>query len=201
MLPPDMHHLAKIVVASSILAGVPAQAVTEINCWLWDNNQLASYQACAEAFEKQNPDIKIKITQTGWFDYWTALSTAFVSGTAPDVFWDHLSRYPEFISNNLLVDLAPLIGRDKVSIDIYVGGLVKVWGKNGKQYGLPKGIDVSAFVDEAKDPQGTFFLPITDHGNDAVRILRATFDVIFLDGADAAPKLQAANQEIDSLFQ
>jgi ABC-type glycerol-3-phosphate transport system substrate-binding protein len=283
-------------VASSILAGVPAQAVTEINYWLWDNNQLASYQACAEAFEKQNPDIKIKITQTGWFDYWTALSTAFVSGTAPDVFWDHLSRYPEFISNNLLVDLAPLIARDKVSTDIYVGGLVKVWGRNGKQYGLPKdwdtigivynkamlaenckfeigfaplpkgpvgrrsvingladsiwsgtkhpeeawkwveflaspeaqkivasygivfpavreateiaearmaakGIDVSAFVDEARDPQGTFFLPITDHGNDAVRILRATFDAIFLDGADAAPKLQAANQEIDSLFQ
>ena len=432
-----MHHLAKIVVASSILAGVPAQAVTEITYWLWDNNQLASYQACAQAFEKQNPDIKIIITQTGWFDYWTALSTAFVSGTAPDVFWDHLSRYPEFISNNLLVDLAPLIARDKVSTDIYVGGLVKVWGRNGKQYGLPKdwdtigmvynkamlakagidpkslwdldwnpgdggsfrrviaklsidatgktgldqgfnpkdvtqyglvlnglgheewanfaaslgwnycdgpwatrfnyddpklietirwfadrslkkgfivptkdarqaaatglfaapkgaiamtgswlvhwftencrfeigfaplpkgpvgrrtvingladsiwigtkhpeeawkwvkflaapeaqeivasygivfpavreateiakermaahGVDTSAFVEEAKNPQGTFFLPITDHGNDAVRILRATFDAIFLDGADAAPKLQAANQEIDSLFQ
>ena len=432
-----MHHLAKIVVASSILAGVPAQAVTEITYWLWDNNQLASYQACAEAFEKQNPDIKIKITQTGWFDYWTALSTAFVSGTAPDVFWDHLSRYPEFISNNLLVDLAPLIARDKVSTDIYVGGLVKVWGRNGKQYGLPKdwdtigmvynkamlakagidpkslwdldwnpgdggsfgrviaklsidatgktgldqgfnpkdvtqyglvlnglgheewanfaaslgwnycdgpwatrfnyddpklietirwfadrslkkgfivptkdarqaaatglfaaqkgaiamtgswlvhwftencrfeigfaplpkgpvgrrtvingladsiwigtkhpeeawkwvkflaapeaqkivasygivfpavreateiakermaahGVDASAFLEEAKNPQGTLFLPITDHGNDAVRILRVTFDAIFLDGADAAPELQAANQEIDSLFQ
>ena len=103
-----MNILAKIVMAGSILAGVPTHAVTEINYWLWDNNQLASYQACAEAFEKQNPDIKIKITQTGWFDYWTALSTAFVSGTVPDVLWDHLSRYPEFISNNLLVDLAPL---------------------------------------------------------------------------------------------
>lgn len=35
------------------------------------------------------------------FDYWTALSTAFVSGTAPDVFWDHLSRYADFVGNNL----------------------------------------------------------------------------------------------------
>ena len=436
-----MHNLAKIVMASSILAGVPAHAATEINYWLWDNNQRPSYEACAQAFEKQNPDIKIKITQTGWFDYWSALSTAFVSGTAPDVFWDHLSRYPEFISNNLLVDLAPLIARDKVPTDVYVGGLVKVWGKGAKQYGLPKdwdtvgivynkamiakagidpkslwdldwnpndggsfgrviaklsidatgksgldpgfdpknvkqyglllngladglgheewanfaaslgwnycdgpwathfyyddprliqttrwfadtslkkgfivptkdarqaaatglfaaqkgalaltgswlvhwftenctfeigfaplpkgpvrrrsvingladsiwagskhqeeawkwvkflaspeaqkivagygivfpaipeateiakarmaakGVDVSAFVEEAKDPQGTFFLPITDHANDSVRILRDTFDAIFLDGADAAPKLTSANQEIDSLFQ
>ncbi len=141
-----MHNLVKIAMASSILAGVPAHAVTEINYWLWDNNQRPSYEACAEAFEKQNPDIKIKITQTGWFDYWTALSTAFVSGTAPDVFWDHLSRYPEFISNNLLVDLAPLIARDKVPTDGYVGALVKVWGRDGKQYGLPKDWDTIGIV-------------------------------------------------------
>ena len=195
MLPPDMHNLAKIVMASSILAGVPAHAVTEINYWLWDNNQRPSYEACAAAFEKQNPDIKIKITQTGWFDYWSALSTAFVSGTAPEVFWDHLSRYPEFISNNLLVDLAPLIARGIVFPAIPEATEI------AKARMAAKGVDVSAVVEEAKDPQGTFFLPITEHGNDSVRILRATFDAIFLDGADAAPKLTSANQEIDALFQ
>ena len=141
-----MRYLTKILLAGSILAGVPARAVTEINYWLWDNNQLPSYQACAEAFEKKNPDIKIKITQTGWFDYWTALSTGFVSGTAPDVFWDHLSRYPQFVENNLLVDIAPLIARDQMATDIYVGGLVKVWGKSGKQYGLPKDWDTIGIV-------------------------------------------------------
>ena len=142
----NIRHLTKILLASSVFAGVPAQAATEINYWLWDNNQLPSYQACADAFEKQNPDIKVKITQTGWFDYWTALSTAFVSGTAPDVFWDHLSRYPDFVENNLLVDLAPLIARDHVPTDIYVGGLVKVWGRSGKQYGLPKDWDTIGIV-------------------------------------------------------
>ncbi len=143
-----MHHLAKILLVTSGLwiAAAPAQAVTEINYWLWDANQAPSYQACAQAFETENPDIKIKITQTGWFDYWTALNTAFVSGTAPDVFWNHLSRYPEFVQNNLLVDLAPLIARDKVPTDIYVTGLVKVWGKNGKQYGLPKDWDTIGIV-------------------------------------------------------
>jgi len=129
-----------------MFAGAPALAVTEINYWLWDNNQLPSYRACADAFEKENPDIKIKITQTGWFDYWTALSTAFVSGTAPDVFWNHLSRYPDFVVNNLLVDLSPLIARDHVPTDIYVGGLVKVWGRGDKQYGLPKDWDTIGIV-------------------------------------------------------
>ncbi|HEV3208881.1 MAG TPA: extracellular solute-binding protein [Chthoniobacterales bacterium] len=112
----------------------------------WDQNQPPAYRACADAFEKQNPDIRIKITQTGWFDYWNALSAAFVLGTAPDVITDHLARYPEFVQNNLLVDLGPLITRDKVATDIYFGGLVKVWGKEGKQYGLPKDWDTIAIV-------------------------------------------------------
>ena len=135
-----------ILLASSVLAGTRAHAVTELNYWLWDQNQPPAYQACADAFEKQNPDIKIKITQTGWMNYWDALSAAFVSGTAPDVITDHLSRYPEFIANNLLVDIGPLIARDKVPTDIYFGGLVKVWGRDGKQYGLPKDWDTIAVV-------------------------------------------------------
>ncbi len=147
------------------MAGIPAQAVTEVNYWLWDNNQLPAYRACAAEFEKQNPDIKIKITQTGWFDYWNALNTAFVSGTAPDVITDHLARYPEFIQNNLLVDLAPLIARDKVPTNIYLGDLVKVWGRNGKQFGLPKDWDTigivynKAMLEKAGiDPQSLFAL-------------------------------------------
>jgi multiple sugar transport system substrate-binding protein len=146
--PPKKHmrHWSKFVLAGSLLAAIPAQAVTEITYWLWDENQPPAYQACADAFEKQNPDIKIKITQTGWMDYWNALSTAFVSGTAPDVITDHLARYPEFIQNNLLVDLTPLIARDNVPTNIYFGGLVKVWGRDGKQYGLPKDWDTIAVV-------------------------------------------------------
>jgi len=139
-----MRYLTNILLAGSLLAGVPAYAVTEITYWMWDQNQPPAYQACAGAFEKQNPDIKIKITQTGWFDYWNALNAAFASGTAPDVITDHLARYPEFAENNLLVDQAPLIARDKVPTDIYFGGLVKVWGKEGKQYGLPKDWDTIA---------------------------------------------------------
>jgi multiple sugar transport system substrate-binding protein len=141
-----MQYLTRILLACSFLAGTAARAVTEINYWLWDQNQLPAYQACADEFEKQNSDIKIKITQTGWYDYWSALSTAFVFGTGPDVITNHLARFPEFIENNLLVDIGPLIVRDKVPTDIYYGGLVNVWGRDGKQYGLPKDWDTIAIV-------------------------------------------------------
>jgi multiple sugar transport system substrate-binding protein len=63
-----------------------------------------------------------------------------------------------------------------------------------------KGADVSAFIDEAKQSDGTFFLPISEHASDVVRILRANFDAIFLEGADVSNTLQIANKEVNALF-
>jgi multiple sugar transport system substrate-binding protein len=199
----NIRHFTKILLAGGLFAGVHAQAATEINYWLWDNNQLPSYQACAEAFEKKNPDIKVKITQTGWLDYWTALSTGFVSGTAPDVFWDHLSRYPEFVVNNLLVDLAPLIARDSVPTDIYVGGLVKVWGRGAKQYGLPKDWDTvgivynKAMLDRAKiEPKSLWNLDWNpnDGGSFGQLLAKLTIDSKGKNGLDPGFERQNVTQ-------
>lgn len=118
----------------------------EVKYMLWDSNQLPAYQQCATDFQAKNPDITIKITQAGWNDYWTAISTGFVSGTAPDVFTNHLAKYPEFAKSEQLVDLAPFIARDKVANDQYEAGLYDVWGRDGKQYGLPKDWDTIAFI-------------------------------------------------------
>src|ERR1700738_940028 len=133
-----MYRHRTLLFTSLLLVAVSAHAATEINYWLWDVLQLPAYQTAAAAFEKINPDIKVKITHTAWGDYWTSLSTGFVSGTAPDVFTDHLARYPEFVENDLLVDIAPLIKRYKLPTNIYFGGLYELWGRGGKQYGLPK---------------------------------------------------------------
>lgn len=123
-----------------------AACAVEVKYALWDSNQLPAYQQCATDFQKANPGISVKITQSGWDDYWTAISTGFISGTAPDVFTDHLAKYPEFAKNNQLLDLAPLIARDKLKTDIYAAGLLETWGRNGKQYGLPKDWDTIAYI-------------------------------------------------------
>jgi multiple sugar transport system substrate-binding protein len=142
--PKIMQIIRKIFFAAMVASAVSAHAATEITYWLWDTNQLPAYKACAAEFQKQNPDITVKITQTAWSDYWTGISTGFVSGSAPDVFTDHLARYPEFALNDQLVDLAPLIKQDKIDTGIYVGDLFKLWSKEGKQYGLPKDWDTIA---------------------------------------------------------
>lgn len=135
-----------VALAVAALLGSAAAQAGEVKYVLWDANQRPAYQQCANDFQKANPGITIKISQQGWDEYWTGISTGFISGTAPDVFTNHLAKYPEFAKNNQLVDLAPLIKRDGVKTDIYASGLYDIWGRDGKQYGLPKDWDTIAFI-------------------------------------------------------
>lgn len=121
------------------------EAAGQIRYALWDPNQLPAYQACEKAFERKNPEIDVKIEQTGWDDYWGNLTTGFVAGTAPDVFTNHLSKYPEFASKNQLAPLNELIERDKVDTGAYFPGLAELWADpEGSRYGLPKDWDTVA---------------------------------------------------------
>lgn len=138
--------LTYITLSAGLLTGASLAQAAEVKYMLWDANQLPAYQQCATDFQAKNPAITIKIIQAGWNDYWTAISTGFVSGTAPDVFTNHLAKYPDFAKNEQLVDLSPLIARDKVDPSIYSSGLYDVWGRDGKQYGLPKDWDTIAFI-------------------------------------------------------
>lgn len=137
----------KLTAIATVLASVVCSAsAVEVSYMMWDSNQLPAYKQCAADFEKKNPGTTIKITQMGFVDYWTTISTGFVSGTAPDVFANHLTKYPEFVQNGQLVDLMPLIQRDKLDTTAYSGGLFEIWGRAGKQYGLPKDWDTVAMV-------------------------------------------------------
>jgi multiple sugar transport system substrate-binding protein len=113
---------------------------------LWDSAQQPSYQACADEFHKQNPNITVKIEQLGWDDYWNGIQTGMVGGTAPDVFTDHLAKFPEFAAKGQLVDLQPLVDKDKVDTKQYLPGLADLWVREGKRYGLPKDWDTIAIV-------------------------------------------------------
>lgn len=128
------------------VAVVQAQDAVTIRYVLWDTNQLPPYEECAAVFMEQNPNIVVAIEQLGWDDYWTAISTGFISGDAPDVFTNHLAKYPEFVALEQLVDIQPLVERDGVATDIYYPGLADLWTRDGARFGLPKDWDTVAVV-------------------------------------------------------
>ena len=128
------------------LAGIASAQDVTIRYVLWDTNQLPPYEQCAADFMAANPGITIEIEQLGWDDYWTAITTGFITGDTPDVFTNHLAKYPEFVALDQLVDIQPLVERDNVDTDIYLPGLADLWTRDGARYGLPKDWDTIAIV-------------------------------------------------------
>lgn len=138
--------LSLMAVMMATVGFAQAQDKVSIRYQLWDTNQLPPYQQCADDFMAANPNIEIKIEQLGWNDYWSGIQTGFISGTAPDVFTDHLAKYPEFVQLEQIMDIQEWVDRDGVATDIYYPGLADLWTKDGKRYGLPKDWDTVAVV-------------------------------------------------------
>ncbi|GAA3208743.1 sugar ABC transporter substrate-binding protein [Actinocorallia longicatena] len=113
---------------------------------LWDDVQQPAYQACADAFTAANPGVTIKIQQAAWDTYWQNLTTQMVSGGAPDVITMQASYYPQFVKNDQLLDIQPMVDADKIDLAQYRPGLAESWVKDGERYGLPKDWDTIAVV-------------------------------------------------------
>ncbi|MCS7477098.1 ABC transporter substrate-binding protein [Umezawaea endophytica] len=172
-----------------------ADGTTTLDYWLWDDRQLPAYQDCADAFHSANPDITIEITQTAWAQYWQNLTTQLASGDAPDVWTNQNTYYPQFAAKNQLLDVEPLVQRDKVDLAAYQPGLTEVWVKDGKRYGLPKDWDTMAVVVNSEmlgkqgvDPAGLESLTWnpTDGGTFEQVIAKATVDEQGRNGLDPA---------------
>ena len=130
-------------------------AVT-IDYWLWDNNQQPFYEECAANFTAANPNIEVAVTQFGWGDYWDGITAGFATGDVPDVFTNHLARYPEFVDVGVLLPLNDMIEAEGVATDIYWEGLADLWvAPNGDRYGLPKDFDTVALVVNENSLEGS----------------------------------------------
>lgn len=121
-----------------------------VTYWMWDANQLPSYEACAEAFHKKNPGLRVNITQIGWDSYWTKLTAGFIAGTQPDVFTNHVTKYPQYAGLGVLSPLDELEPTRHIEDSGFQPGLARPWrGQDGHRYGAPKDWDtVALFYDK-----------------------------------------------------
>jgi multiple sugar transport system substrate-binding protein len=145
--------IAAVLALSSLTAcsGGGGSANGPIEYWLWDSAQQPGYQKCADAFQQQNPGLKIHISQYGWDAYWSKLTAGFIADTAPDVFTDHLSKFAQYVDLKVLRPLDDLGPTSDISDGDYQQGLAELWkGQDGKRYGAPKDWDtIAIFYDNA----------------------------------------------------
>lgn len=114
---------------------------TTLTYGLWDVAHVPGLQKVIDAFEKENPDISVRIELTPWSSYWTTLKTAMRGGTAPDVFWMNAVNLQLYASSGVLEPLSGHIKSDATPVDRHPESLVKIYAYQGTQYGIPKDFD------------------------------------------------------------
>jgi multiple sugar transport system substrate-binding protein len=123
-----------------------SNGVVNLTYALWDQNEQVGYQQSINQFMQAHPNIKVTIEQTPWGQYWQKLGTEFAAGNAPDVFWDHLAYFPQFVQEGQLMDLTPLIKQSNIDMSQYYPQLVNEWTYKGEIYGLPKDWDTITVI-------------------------------------------------------
>lgn len=136
-----------MLAAGALLAGCSSsspgssngdEAVT-LTYGVW--SQEDAMQKIVDAFEADNPKIKVKLQVNPWNEFWTKLQVGAQGGTAPDAFWMLGDRFQVYASNDQLLPLDDAIKDAGIDTSVYPKALVDLFNYDGKQYGLPKDFD------------------------------------------------------------
>ncbi|WP_030568367.1 ABC transporter substrate-binding protein [Streptomyces aureocirculatus] len=114
---------------------------TTLSYGMWDPAQVPGMEQIIAAFEKEHPDIRVRVELTPWANYWTTLKTSMRGGTAPDVFWMNAVNFQLYAAHDVLEPLSEHIERDRTPVDRHPEQLVRLYAYDGTQYGLPKDFD------------------------------------------------------------
>jgi ABC-type sugar transport system, periplasmic component len=120
------------------LVGVQAQ--TTIKYAFWGNpDAIGVEKDIIEAFEAQNPGIKVEPIVSAYNDYHTKLLTMIAGGAAPDVMRIDSYYFNDFMKVGALKDIDGLIAKEKIDLSSYYQQGIQEATYKGKLYGLPWG--------------------------------------------------------------
>ena len=91
----------------------------------------ANLDAIVQAFQSQNPGIRVDVKTLPYADYFTALQTDIASHTTADVFDIEYANYAAYQANGVLASLSG------VDTAVYQKNLADAYATGGTQYALP----------------------------------------------------------------
>ncbi len=95
-----------------------------------------------EAFEEENPDITVNVTNAAFEDYFTQLKTQIAGNTAPDTFELNYENFVSFAASGALLDLEAQIGDGGIDPAAFYPKAYDAFTYDGIQYGLPESFSV-----------------------------------------------------------
>jgi ABC-type glycerol-3-phosphate transport system substrate-binding protein len=93
------------------------------------------YTTLKEGFEQRNPRYKLDLLLAD--NEIEKLLALMAAGTPPDVYWNRVRNSQVLIRRDALVDLLPLMKRDKLTQDDFWPSAVKAYTYKGGYFGLP----------------------------------------------------------------
>jgi multiple sugar transport system substrate-binding protein len=127
---------AGLLLSMSFVGYAAADTVT-ITYAYWDTTVTPAFQAAADEFHKENPDITVELRTVPFADFFTKLNTQLSSNTAPDAFWLQNIQFPLYQQNGVLADMTPFKSASKVDLTGIDANLMNPYVIDGKLYAIP----------------------------------------------------------------
>jgi len=114
--------------------------VIRVSYW-GDPTEVAMNTRLARAFEKEHPNIKIKLEHSPWDRHQSKLLTQIAGGVTPDVILCSGNEFPVFYEKKVLLDLMPFIEKDdEVNLNQFYRRLIEFYTIDGALYILPRSV-------------------------------------------------------------
>jgi len=101
------------------------QTIT-LEYWMWDPEFREQEQRAINAFEAENPGIKVNMTALEPRDYWTKLSAMAAAGRLPDVFNMSSGYAEQWAADGLLLNIQEYAERD-IDMEDYFSGVFDIF--------------------------------------------------------------------------
>jgi multiple sugar transport system substrate-binding protein len=113
-----MRLLGSLLFLTCLVLTPPASAQTTVEWWqFWTDPEIKpTINAMVAEFEKQNPDLRVNVTDLTWANGNEKIAIAFASGTAPDVVELGSDWIAQFASSGQLADLTDHVASQKTEI-------------------------------------------------------------------------------------
>ncbi len=133
--------LLVLVVVTVLLAGmIPAhsfaqdeQTIRYFN-FSSDPDHVEDLQTIVDAFEAENPGIKVEVSSAPYADYFTLLQADFAGGDPADVFEVNYENFVSYAANDVLLDVSQYVSADAP----YYPRALAAFQYDGKQLALPE---------------------------------------------------------------
>ena len=145
-----MKKFLSLLMAAMMLLSICSVALAEDTTirimWWGDTARHEKYNKIMDAFEAENPGIKVERLTATWNDYWSKLPTMVAGGDAPEVMGMHAQFVSDYAGRGALYDLSTLVEKGildtaDIPASVQANGIV-----GGKLIGIPMGLTVQTLL-------------------------------------------------------